>query len=189
MVCFKGILKLRMNQMKVAQDFKSTSDFVVVDIETTGLRCKEDDIIEISAVKVENDEIVDEFSSLVHTDKEISPFIYNLTGISSSMLGNADDISTVLCELFDFMGDAVIVGHNIGFDMRFISWNSQLLFGEKPSNRTLDSLQFSKEVLPSLESHKLSFLKQYFDINGASHRALDDCRTTYELVEILKSKI
>ena len=92
MVCFKGILKLRMNQMKVAQDFKSTSDFVVVDIETTGLRCKEDDIIEISAVKVENDEIVDEFSSLVHTDKEISPFIYSLTGISNSMLGNADDI-------------------------------------------------------------------------------------------------
>lgn len=184
-----GILKLRMSKMKVAEKFKETNDFTVVDIETTGLRCKEDDIIEISAVKVENDVIVDEFSRLVHTDKEISPFIYSLTGISNSMLENADDISTVLCELFDFVKDSTIVGHNIGFDMRFISWNSQLLFGEKPSNQTLDSLQLSKEVFPSLESHKLSYLKEHFGIGGASHRALDDCRTTYELVEIIKRKL
>ena len=117
--------------MKVAQNFLNTRDFVVVDIETTGLNCKTDDIIEISAVRVEDDIVTDEFSRLIHTDKEISPFV-----------------STVLCGLFDFVGDMPIVGHNIGFDMRFISWNSALLFGEKPCNRTLDSLLFSKEVLP-----------------------------------------
>lgn len=174
--------------MKVAQDFLNTHDFVVVDIETTGLNCKMDDIIEISALKIENDAVVGEFSRLVRTDKTISPFIFGLTGICNSMLADADDISTVLCELFDFVGDLPIVGHNIGFDMRFISWNSVLLFGQKPTNRTLDSLLFSKEILPELKSHKLSFLKEYFNINGLSHRALDDCRTTYELVEILKSK-
>ena len=177
-----------MKKMRVSQDFLNTHDFVVVDIETTGLNCKSDDIIEISAVRVENDSMSGEFSSLVHTDKKISPFIFDLTGISNSMLTDADDISTVLCELFDFIGDMPIVGHNIGFDMRFISWNSMLLFGEKPCNRTLDSLLFSKEILPELRYHKLSFLKDYFGINGASHRALDDCRTTYELVEILKKK-
>ena len=166
--------------MKVAQDFLNTHDFVIVDIETTGLNCKTDEIIEISAVRVENDTVTDEFSNLVHTDKRISSFIYDLTGINNAMLENADDISTVLCRLFD--------GHNIGFDMRFISWNSALLFGEKPCNKTLDSLLFSKEILPELRSHKLSFLKECFGISGGSHRALDDCRTTYELVEILKKK-
>lgn len=179
---------LRMNQMKVAQDFFRTRDFVVVDIETTGLRCQTDDIIEISAVKVESDIITDEYSSLVYTDKIIDPFIFGLTGINNAMLENAQELSTVLCELFDFVGNMTIVGHNIGFDMRFISWNSALLFGEKLTNNTLDSLLFSKEVLPDLKSHKLSYLKGYFDIGGASHRALDDCRTTYELVEILKKK-
>ncbi len=177
-----------MNKMKVTQSFLNTHDFVVVDIETTGLNCKTDDIIEISAVKVENDTVTDEFSHLIRTDKQISPFIFGLTGINNAMLENADDISTVLCELFDFVGDMPIVGHNIGFDMRFISWNSALIFGEKPCNATLDSLLFSKELLPELSSHKLSFLKDHFGINGASHRALDDCRTTYELVEILKKK-
>lgn len=174
--------------MKVSQDFIKTQDFAVVDIETTGLNCKTDDIIEISAIKVENDTVTEEFASLVKTDKEISPFIVGLTGISNSMLENADDISTVLCELFDFVSDLPIVGHNIGFDMRFISWNSALLFGERPGNRTLDSLLFSKEMLPELKSHKLSFLKDYFNIKGTSHRALDDCRTTFELVELLKDK-
>ena len=104
------------------------------------------------------------------------------------MLENAQELSTVLCELFDLVGNMTIVGHNIGFDMRFISWNSALLFGEKLTNNTLDSLLFSKEVLPDLKSHKLSYLKEYFGIGGVSHRALDDCRTTYELVEILKKK-
>ncbi len=174
--------------MKASQDFIKTRDFVVVDIETTGLNCKTDDIIEISAVKAENDTVTEEFASLVKTDKEISSFIFGLTGINNAMLKNAEDISTVLCELFDFVGDLPIVGHNIGFDMRFISWNSVLLFGEKPENRTLDSLLFSKEMLPELKSHKLSFLKDYFNIKGTSHRALDDCRTTFELVEILKDK-
>ena len=174
--------------MKVAQDFFRTRDFVVVDIETTGLRCQTDDIIEISAVKVENDIITDEYSSLVYTDKIIDPFIFGLTGINNAMLENAQELSTVLCELFDFVGNMTIVGHNIGFDMRFISWNSALLFGEKLTNNTLDSLLFSKEVLPDLKSHKLSYLKEYFGIGGVSHRALDDCRTTYELVKILKNK-
>ena len=65
--------------MKVAQDFLNTHDFVIVDIETTGLNCKTDEIIEISAVRVENDTVTDEFSNLVHTDKRISSFIYDLT--------------------------------------------------------------------------------------------------------------
>ena len=61
-----------MKKMKVAQNFLNTHDFVVVDIETTGLNCKTDDIIEISAVRVEDDIVTDEFSRLIHTDKECS---------------------------------------------------------------------------------------------------------------------
>lgn len=175
-----------MIKMKVTEEFMKTDDFVVVDIETTGLSCKTEDIIEISALKIENGAVTDEFSHLVRTEKKISPFIYELTGINNSMLENADELLTVLCEFFDFIGDMPIVGHNIGFDMRFISWNSELIFGVKPTNATLDTLRFSKEVLPELKSHKLSFLKNYFGIDGASHRALDDCRTTFELVCILK---
>lgn len=172
--------------MKTANEFMKTDSFVVVDIETTGLNCKTEDIIEISALRVENNAITAEFSSLVYTAKEISPFISELTGINNAMLENAEELPTVLCHFFDFVGDMPIVGHNIGFDMRFISWNSELIFGIKPTNATLDTLRFSKEVLPELKSHKLSFLKSYFGIDGASHRALDDCRTTFELVSNLK---
>lgn len=175
--------------MKVSEDFICTHDYAVVDIETTGLKCKTDDIIEISAIKIINDTEVAEFSKLIATNKIIDPFISNLTGINNAMLENADELSTVLCEFFDFVDDMTIVGHNIGFDMKFISWNSELLFGEKPRNKTLDTLLFSKEILPDIRSHKLSYLKEYFGIDGKSHRALDDCRTTFELINILKDRI
>lgn len=172
--------------MDIIRDFLLINDYSIVDIETTGLNCRCDDIIEISALNIVGDEIVGSFSQLVHTDLEISGFITNLTGIDNTMLKNADNISSVLCLLFDFIGDNTIVGHNICFDMRFLSWQSQLNFGEIPYNKTLDSLKLARALLKDLNCHKLSYLKNYFGISGSSHRALDDCRTTFELIRILK---
>ncbi|MDD6275564.1 MAG: 3'-5' exonuclease [Clostridia bacterium] len=169
--------------MKIEQEFRALTDYAVVDIETTGINCSTNDIIEISALKIDGGEIADSFSELVYTSKIIDPFIVNLTGIDNSMLKDADDISSVLCRFFDFAEDRVIVGHNIGFDMRFISHQAQLNFGFTPSNKTLDTLKLSREALPQLKCHKLSYLKDYFGIEGVSHRALSDCTVTYELIQ------
>ena len=171
--------------MDIVNEFLSQRYYCVVDIETTGLNCRTDDIIEIAALKVEDDEITDSFSELIYTDKAISPFISELTGINNSMLDTADDISSVLCRFFDFVSDDIIIGHNIGFDMRFISYQSQLNFGTAACNQTLDTLKLAKAVLRDKKCHKLSFLKEYYHIPGSSHRALDDCKTTYELIKIL----
>lgn len=171
--------------MDIINEFLKTKDYIVLDIETTGINFRNDDIIEVSALKIVENKITDSFSELVYTEKEISPFISGLTGITNYMLEDADDISSVLCRLFDFFGNETIVGHNIGFDMKFISWQSQLHFGETPFNKTLDTLELSQALLPDLNCHRLSYLKDYFGISGSSHRSLDDCKTAFELIQIL----
>ena len=95
-------------------------NYTVIDIETTGLSPLEDEIIELSALKVRDNKVVKEFSSLINPNKEISDFISSLTGITQSMVQNAPDIKTVLPLFIDFIGDDTVLGHNVSFDLGFI---------------------------------------------------------------------
>ena len=95
--------------------------FVVIDIETTGLDSQNDKIIEIAACRIKNREITDKFSSLVNPGLEIDKEIEELTGITTEMVKDSPDVETVLKQLIEFCGSDVLVAHNAGFDMGFIS--------------------------------------------------------------------
>lgn len=94
-------------------------EIIALDIETTGLDSQNDSIIEIGAVKFNENRVIAEFSKLINPRKPINSFITNLTGISNSMVMNAPFIADVLPEIQDFIGDSIILGQNIDFDLSF----------------------------------------------------------------------
>jgi DNA polymerase III epsilon subunit family exonuclease len=158
--------------------------YIVIDIETTGLSANIDQIIEISAVKVSNGLICEVFDRLIKIDDPISPFITELTGITTKLIEEkGTPLKSVLRDLVFFVGDYPIVGHNIRFDMGFIAYNLALHLGVNISNTLIDTLTLSRRyyncVNYKLETLALKFNKQYYP----SHRALNDVMATYELYE------
>lgn len=155
-------------------------EFVVLDIETTGLSPHRDEIIELSALLVKNDEIVVEFNRLVKPEGEISAFITNLTGITPEMVADAPDIATAIKEFDDFCAGKIVLGHNITFDISFIDYNLQKYHGLSFSNDFIDSLRLAKILLPQLQNRKLGTLANFFGFNTEGmHRGLKDCKVTH----------
>ena len=96
-------------------------DYVLFDLETTGISWEKDEVVEISAVKVKGGEVVDEFSSLVNPGMPIHYYASEVNGITDDMVADSPSFDKVLEEFLEFAGDAVLVGHNIHtFDMKFI---------------------------------------------------------------------
>ena len=173
---------------------KQTLDdtYVVFDIETTGFSAVEDRIIEIGAVKVQNGEIIDSYSTFVNPEVPIPFDIINLTGITDDMVMDAPNIDAVLPEFLEFAKDAVFVAHNAGFDMGFIEQNCKLL--EMPSQYTyLDTVALARVLLPTLAKYKLNIVAKALNISLENHhRAVDDAKATAEIfvkfVEMLKER-
>ena len=158
------------------------SDYTIVDIETTGLSTIRDEIIEISAIRVRNNSIVDTFSSLTKPEGIISTFITSLTGITNEMVKNAPDIKSTLSDFYNFLSKDCIVGHNINFDYRFLQYNINKYLGKELYNKKLDTVKLARKFCPNLESYKLANLAKYFNISTAGHhRALKDCEITYNV--------
>lgn len=159
--------------------------YVVFDLETTGLSPSKNEIIEIGALLVDEDgRIINTYSKLVKPVKDISPFITKLTGISNEMVKDADSIEKLLPEFMDFVGDRVVVGHNVRFDIAFVQNKYKALFGKDFVNSYIDTQVIAKNMYPSLESYKLQDLRKRFGIEpNAAHRALDDCIITKKLYD------
>lgn len=96
------------------------NDYVVLDIETTGLDPDYDDIIEISAMKCVADEPIDAFSTLIKAPFGVSDFITDFTGITNEMLADAPAISDIFPQFLEFLSDNIIIGHNVNFDVNFL---------------------------------------------------------------------
>ena len=122
-------------------------NYIVIDIETTGLSSNYDDIIELAAIKICEDKIVDEFQSLVNPGYEIGPFITDLTGITNDMLNSAPRIEHILPKYLDFIGDSVVVGHNVSFDVNFIYDTEEYLDLGYFSNNHIDTRRNVERVL------------------------------------------
>ena len=152
-------------------------NFTVVDIETTGLSPSTDKIIEISAIRVRDGLPVETFSSLLNPKIRIGKFITDLTGITNEMLASAPDAKTVLVQFSDFIGDDILVGHNVNFDINFLY--DSLIDISPLRNDYIDTLRISRKCLPALEHHRLCDVAEHFGIcQDNAHRALADCETT-----------
>jgi DNA polymerase-3 subunit epsilon/ATP-dependent DNA helicase DinG len=151
--------------------------FVALDIETTGLDPDRDAIIEIGAVKFTTKRIEGEYSTLLNPGRPIPKFIESLTGISDAMLSKAPRLADVLPRLADFVGDAVVVGHSVKFDLSFIR-KSRIL----RDNDSLDTYDLAAVLLPAAGRYSLGALAQATGIIlPATHRALDDARVSQAL--------
>jgi DNA polymerase-3 subunit epsilon/ATP-dependent DNA helicase DinG len=148
---------------------------VALDLETTGLDPHSDRIIEIGAVKFSGSRIEDEWSTLINPGKPIPREITQLTGISNDMVSNAPPIQAVLQELEDFVGEAHILGQNIGFDLAFL--HNQGLFHNNPF---IDTYELASVLLPTAGRYNLGALGQELNVllPGDAHRALYDAQLT-----------
>lgn len=165
-------------------------EFVVFDIETTGLSSKHDMITEIGASKVRNGSIVDTYSSLVNPEQKIPHMIVELTGITNEMVENERTIDLVLPEFLDFIGDAAVVAHNAKFDIAFIKEQSlRLNIDFNPV--VLDTLLLAKLLLTEIKRFNLKRISKYLNITLSNHhRAVDDSNATAQIfikfINILK---
>jgi DNA polymerase III epsilon subunit family exonuclease len=168
---------------------KFFNDYVVVDIETTGLEASYCDIIEIGMLRVQNGEIIDRFDRLIKPHGSIPCDITRLTNITNQMVLNEPDIEEILKEFYSKITPAdIVVGHNVEFDKGFIQDKSERFLKKPFENVCVDTLALAKELVPNLDSYSLSSLTSFFEItNDNAHRALSDCEATYKLYEKLKN--
>lgn len=165
-------------------------DYVVVDLETTGLYPKFDEIIEISCLRVRNYEIVDSFSSLAKPEEEICDFITELTGITNEMLSAAPPISQVLPSALAFVGNDIVVGHNVNFDINFLYDACLCVLGKKFSNNFIDTMRIARRLYPELKHHRLRDMVEHLNIEpGKYHRALNDCDMTQKCFKAMHEEI
>lgn len=161
-----------------------SENYCVLDLETTGLSPYENEIIEIAMLRVRGGSVEQVFQTLVHPEHRISRFITNLTGISNQMVEHAPAIADCIGDAFHFLGEDLIVGHNVSFDLRFLS----AAWGRDFDNPYADTMQLSRKLFPGT-SHSLEDLKEQFDIHCVSHRAQSDCEATQILYEIIRKKV
>lgn len=160
-------------------------EIVALDLETTGLDPKNDSIIEIGAVKFNENRTIAEYSKLVNPRKPINQFITNLTGITNSMVMNAPFIIDVLPEIRDFVGDAIILGQNIDFDLSFFHRYKQFT-----DNPTIDTYELAAILMPTAHRYGLGSLSRQLGIVLTNaHRALDDARATMQVYQQLLKKV
>ena len=156
---------------------------VVIDFETTGLSPNLGErAIEVGAVLVSNNQIIDRFQSLMNPGKRISGFIEDYTGISNKMLSTAPSIAQAMEQLKDFIGDHHLVAHNASFDSRFLDAEFDRI-KHKRKNEFACSLLISRRVYPEAPNHKLETLVRYKNLktDGVHHRALADAEMTAHL--------
>jgi len=158
-------------------------DFYIIDFETTGLSPGNGDrIIEVAALKISNNKVIDQYQSLLNPEFEISRRIADITGITNEMLEDAPSSSKVIPSLVDFLGNNSLVAHNASFDSNF--FHSELVLSKiKKTYQFTCSMRIARKVFPSSPNHKLATLLEYRGINHSDsfHRALADVNATYKL--------
>ena len=161
-------------------------DYVVIDIETTGY--VEDDacVTEISAIRVADGVVKESFSSLVNSKVEITKELAELTGITNDMVKNAPDIKSVLREFLSFIGDSVLVSHNIHFDFAFLYRDTIRSFGKTIGNDYIDTYAKAKECVSIQKPRTTHNVVDYYGIEKNTYqRTLGECYTVKRIYECL----
>ena len=164
------------------------SDYIAIDLETTGIRLSKDKIIEVGLLKVKDSHIIDTFSCVINPDMQVDDKILELTKISKNELENAKRIHEVINHIVDFCEDYVLLGHNTIFDYSFVKKEANRV-GLEFEKRGIDTYKLCKKVLPENVRKNLTDACDYFGIERKnSHRAFSDAYYTHVLFqEIIKN--
>ncbi len=164
------------------------TDYVVFDLETTGMKAGVNGITEIGAVKVIDGEIAGVFNTLVDPEQFIPYYITNITHITNDMVAGKRTIREVLPEFLKFAEGLPLIAHNAPFDMSFIIANASRL-GIEVNNPVLDTLYLSRKYNKECEKHNLAYLTSFFNIElKNAHRAYFDALATERVYRIIRQK-
>ena len=164
-------------------------EFVVFDIETTGLNSHTNEIIEIGAVKIKAGRIVDRYSQLINPGRPIPYHITEITSITDEQVANEPKIDKVIGKFVDFVGDAVLVAHNAPFDMGFIKRDIKKYLSIDYQCSVIDTLQMARDLFPDLKKYGLGDLNKTLGLAlEKHHRAVDDSQATANMFIIFLEK-
>ena len=162
-------------------------DYVVIDVETTGLDREKDEILELGAVRIIDHEIAEQFSALVQPRGEVPKEITELTGITMEMVRTEGmEPGRALTEFWAFVGESPMVGYNLRFDRGFLGRASAKAGIPVPRTECWDVLTTARRRARDVPDHRLGTLAAYFGIEvQEEHRALADSITTFRVYEKL----
>ncbi len=164
------------------------NSYVVLDLETTGLRPETDRILEIGALKIEDGHVAKQYSVLINPQMQIPYGVQNLTGITQAMAEKGEDAEKALRDFLEFCGNLPLLGHNILFDYSFVK-HMAVGMGLKFEKDGVDTLKIARKTLPDLGSRSLEFLCRHYHIQQEhAHRAMDDARCTWQLFQCLQEE-
>lgn len=187
---FGKISSDRLEKGKNIIDFPT--DFTVVDLEATGFSTAYDSILEVSALKVRNGDIIDTFSSLTLDGDYvyIEDYITELTGITQEMINSAPKTADIFPKFIEFISDDIVIGHNVNFDINFIYDTSMSILRIPFKNNFVDTMRLSRRLYPDWEHHRLADLANFYNVSSEKyHRALADCYTTLSCYNKIKLDI
>jgi DNA polymerase-3 subunit epsilon len=154
-------------------------EYVVLDCETTGLHPQRNRMIEIAAIRLRGGQKVDTFQSLINPRRRIPDYIAKLTGIDNALTNPAPTFNRISDKLLDFIGNSIIVGHNVLFDMRFLNYELYRLQRPSLANETLDTITLAVRLFPGIRRPNLDRLAQFLGIQVSNrHRAYGDASIT-----------
>ena len=157
------------------------AEFVIFDVETTGLSPVDGDrIVEIAAVKIKGAVVVDKFYSLVNPQRSMPSHATLVNNITQEMLVDAPVAADVLPPMINFIGGACVAGHNVRFDLNFLCYELALI-GRRLNDQTpaVDTLKMARDLLPYLSNHKLAYLARSLGVVvDQTHRAMADVEIT-----------
>ena len=166
------------------------SDFVVVDVETTGLKPRQHRVIDVALIRISSgaDPLV--WTSLVDPGRRIPDYIRKLTGIDDAMVGSAPEFRSVGATIQEIIGDHPIVGHNVEFDLGFLNAEFARCGLPRLVNTALDTLPLADELLPGARRLGLQDVVRELGLTpGRAHRALADAEMTLSVYQSLLGKV
>lgn len=162
--------------------------YAILDIETTGGKYDEEGITEIAIYRFDGNDVVDKFVSLVNPERDIQPFVVQLTGITPKMVRRAPKFHQIAKRIVEITEGCTLVAHNANFDSRILTTEFKRL-GYTFSKKTLCTVELSKELIPDQLSYKLGKLCRSLGIPISSrHRAEGDAYATVQLFQLLMAK-
>ncbi len=167
-------------------------EYVVFDIETTGLDTENDRIVELGAIRIKDDEVVGEFNELINPGIEIPQIVTNINGITNEMVANEDYPGVVLIQFAKFIdGVDYLLGHNaIRFDYPFLMNEFRRNYVKSEEYNVKDTVRIARlKLRRQLRSYSLKSITEYYGIiNREAHRALSDVYATYEIYKKLNQE-
>lgn len=154
-------------------------DYTVIDLETSGLDACTSEILEIGAIQYRNHEEVSRYHTFIRPEGYIPAAASNVNNITWRKVFNAPKLEDVAPAFWEFIGADVLLGYNVGFDIKFIQTRS----GTDIPNNGYDVLSFVRDVLPGLGGYKLTDVRSHFSIYGPAHSAIGDCEATAQVYQ------